>query len=69
MRQCPADPAQQAADVAGVVRLMLVLGTAGGPQSLELLATRFSPEFVRVVHAALPVQEGGAGAITSWQQV
>ena len=68
-RHRPADPAQQAEDIVGLARLMLALGCVGGHQSLDVLAARFSSEFVRLVHAALPMQEGGAGAISSWRQV
>lgn len=64
-----ADAGQQVEDLVGLARLILALGCSGGPLSLEVMAARFSPELVRIVHAALPAQDGGAGAISSWHQV
>ena len=58
----------QAEDIVALAHLMLALGCAGGPRSLDALANRFSPDFTHIVHAALPQRDGGAGAITSWQQ-
>ena len=68
-RHRAADPMTQAEDVAAIAQLMLTLACAGGSHAVETLASRFSPDLTRVVHASLPQHKGGAGVITTWQQV